>query len=243
MVAQPRGEPESYKDFEMIVKRLMSLFSRHSRQRLSGLSAKDTASFMHHHFPGMIIEGKYEKPPRCSRWILLRGPAIGLRGFLETASAGNSDTTGSENNVNNVDPVCRATVTVKARSILAWAEHHANAVWSNQQAEQAARAYLPTWLLEADDQDETVTIPDAAMGAVLEPYTEDFIQKGWARCWCPDCQVWFQSLVNEVETNIDAEKGFSRTTHKIRCPVGHLLQETHREQSRNESVRLIRVHR
>lgn len=156
----------------IVLKNLISrLTGRRPDQRLGGLTTKDTANFLQRRFPELIIEGKYTLPVRCSRWILVRRPAIGSMGRRCDDGFG-----GGVVGEAFGDRQHRGTVIVAVSSLLAWAEHHATAVWSNNQAEQAAREYLPTWLLEANNSDETVTIPDVPMHGVLEPYTEDFIR-------------------------------------------------------------------
>ena len=211
-----------------MLKNLLSLLSRHrSQKRLGGLTTKDTANFIKHRFPGVIVNDTYAVPARCTRWILVRGPATGLAGGQ---ADGGSFNDGSRRN--------RGTVIVQAHSMLAWAEHHATAVWSSDQVEQAAREHLPTWLLEADNSDETVTIPDSAMLAVLGPYAENFLQNRWARCWCQECQIWYQSTVNDVDRGTDHESGLNQTVYRIRCPVGHLLEETYMN---DQTIRFIRA--
>lgn len=164
--------------------------------QLKDLSANETEQFICKRFPDVIEPGTYTIPARCSRWILIEGPAVS-----------------SERG--------RATLLVEASSIQAWSEKHAASVWSSNESEQAARKYLPTWIQESDQSDESVTIPDRSMLAVLQPYASDFIKWANIRYWCAECEITYQSCSDEMHERIEpgTEK---RWVTEWRCPAGHV---------------------
>ena len=74
---------------------------------------------------------------------------------------------------------------VESKKIADWAKHRAEATWTSSETEQSAKQLLPQSLSEADESDETMTIPDADMLAVPQPYDLKFICKFAIR---PDVQ-------------------------------------------------------
>ena len=164
--------------------------------QLKDLSAKETERFIRKRFPDVIEPGKYTIPARCSRWILIEGPAVSSQQM-------------------------RATLLVEVTSIQAWSEKHADSVWSSNESEQAARKYLPTWIQESDQSDESVTIPDRHMLAVLQPYAGDFIKWANIRYWCTECEIAYQSCRVEMHERIEPGTE-NRWVTEWRCPVGHV---------------------
>ena len=163
-----------------------------------GISVGEVKDLFNTKFQGAIRRGVYEPPKlRCSRWILVRGPALGSRHH-------------------------RGTLLVEAKSIEDWAVGHAKGVWSTVQAEQSAREFLPAWIQGSDPNDESVSIPDHDMLEVLQPYDQDFIVKGRIRLWCPDCACLHESV--NCDTHDNERKGKTSTwVSEWRCPEGHVV--------------------
>jgi len=147
--------------------------------------------------PSEILE------PPCTRWILLRGPAIG-------------------------SPSHRGTLIVEAKSILSWAQAHAKGVWSSDADRQSARERLPHWIEEAIEEDESVTIPSAELLDVLQPYDEDFIEKATVRLWCPDCRLAHSRVTRGTRDDQLIGKS-SLWVSEWRCPEGHLVHSESNE--------------
>jgi hypothetical protein len=108
-------------------------------------------------------------PQRCSRWILIHGPAIGSQHF-------------------------KGALLVDAKSILPWAIQNAQCRSSlNPRVNQAIKV-LPQWIAACDPDDESVTMPDPVILEVLQPYTETLIKQGSIKVWCPDCNRAYTSF-------------------------------------------------
>jgi hypothetical protein len=133
----------------------------------------------------------------CSRWILLRGPAI--RSLHH-----------------------RGTLLVEATSILDWAKAHAQRVWSSDSGIQSTRHSLPFWIEGAVKEDETVTIPSEEILDVLQPYDEDFIENAVVRLWCPDCKRLHFRVISSTRDDQRIGKR-SLWVAEWRCPDGHLV--------------------
>lgn len=113
-------------------------------------------------------------------------------------------------------------VIVDADGLLPWAKHHAEAVWSGNQEEQAARLALPLWLQGADPKNQAPSYVPPYFISVLRPYTLDFINKGIAEIACPECN----GIVADVKMkklNEKREGTWSFWTDEWYCPKGHLL--------------------
>jgi hypothetical protein len=177
----------------MLLGRLKSWFSWH---RLDGIHAQDTAGWFNRRWPGFIEQGDYRLPHRCTGWLLVQGPSLGTARH-------------------------RATLLVQSISIRDWASRHALSVWSSSEIEQAARHYLPKWLETSDPTDDSVTVPDPAMLAVLQPYADDFMTEACIRYWCPDCRVLYQNVYPELPVSDWLTRKTSWGT-RWRCPLGHV---------------------
>ena len=137
------------------------------------------------------------KMPRCSAALVVAGP-----GYSDVNYNGD--------------------VIVDAAGLLPWAEHHADALWSSNNYEQAARKALPVWLRGADLSNMQPTLLSQPFIDVLRPYVLDFFNKGIAAVHCRECQRSYR----EVRMNKFNEKktgSWSYWTDEWRCEHGHLL--------------------
>jgi hypothetical protein len=92
---------------------------------------------------------------------------------------------------------------------------------------ESAKQFLPKWLGDADESDESITIPDEQMLAVLQPYDQDFIYKLAIRHWCPECKE-LQSNVICGDKDRELAGKRSKWTSEWYCMHGHLV---HAEQN------------
>jgi hypothetical protein len=142
---------------------------------------------------------------RCSRWVLVRGPAYGDHHFI-----------GSE--------------LVEASELKVWASHHAQVVMSTDESDQEARIFLPKWLGDADIADETVTLLTNKLRAVVKYYDSDFLNFSNTKVFCPECAnycakvlvKWESKLVNKLDKWVGSWN----------CEVGHRLMYTELEPPR-----------
>jgi len=138
------------------------------------------------------------KLPRCSKNVVLVSPKY-----------------------NDVHYTCE--ITVEADDLLPWAEHHAIAVSSSHQEDQEAREFLPIWLRDADNSNDSVSYVSQSMYGVLNPYILDFVNKGIAKFYCLECK----SFVNDVQLARLNERNagdWSWWTDYWTCPKGHKLR-------------------
>ncbi|MBV5342035.1 MAG: hypothetical protein J0665_21155 [Deltaproteobacteria bacterium] len=120
------------------------------------------------------------------------------------------------------DKCYQCEVLVDVNGLLPWAKHHAQAVWSGDKVEQAARIAIPLWLQDSNCNNPEPSYVPPYFVAVLRPYTLDFVNKGIAEIVCPDCN----RIVDNVQMKKLNEKrsgGWSNWTDEWHCPAGHLL--------------------
>ena len=111
----------------------------------------DVISIFKKDLPGLIKPSTFTPPDyRCTRWVLVRGPAYG-------------------------DETFRGSLLVDASQLEGWAAHDAEVGWSTDEANQQAREFLPGWLREADLDDESVTLLGNEMSGVVEQYAQNFV--------------------------------------------------------------------
>ena len=174
------------------------------RHASRGVSLDQAVDLIERKFPSVLKRGTYAPPEyKCSRWLVIRGPCVGSPNHL-------------------------GTLLVESKKIADWAFHHAKATWTSSETEQSAKQFLPQWLNEADESDETVTIPDADMLAVLQPYDLDFIYKLAIMHWCPECRE-LQSNVICGDKDREIAGKLSKWTSEWYCMHGHLV---HAEQNK-----------
>ena len=151
----------------------------------------------------------YEEPKiKCSNTILLSGPSYGDKTFLGSFFL---DVTASKD----------------------WMLNHSLSVFSSSKLEQQARLYLPKWCEFVTNKDaDYVTLLDIHMRHVLVPYTYDFYLKGWLKCYCHQCSILHNKL---LDNSSEVEKfGNNRSwTEEWLCPNGHILH------NKNQELRLL----
>jgi hypothetical protein len=113
-------------------------------------------------------------------------------------------------------------IVVAANDLLPWADHHADAVWSSNKEEQAARQALPLWLRCADSSNKCASYVPHFMFKVLRLYVHNFINEGIARVFCFECQS-FVSDLNRKKINEKQSGDWSWWTDVWTCPQGHQL--------------------
>jgi hypothetical protein len=98
-------------------------------------------------------------------------------------------------------------------------------------AHDQAKQFLNTWLFNADNDDESVTILDSDLYSVTKHYVENFIRMNLVHCYCPECK----SLHNQVLIKDYEASGYDKNHwHEIWCcPRHHIIYEE------MQSVRLI----
>lgn len=164
----------------------------------SAVSAYEIADFLKAQFPQLIRTGIFVPPGfKCSRWILLCGPAYRDEGF-------------------------RGTLLIDTSKIYDWARHHAEATWTSVESEQEAKEHFPHWISDIDTQSENVTFLNKSQRDFLQPYALNFIHQSAFKLWCPTCNVHHENI---IEKNLN--RGRAGSTSKWReewwCPGGHLL--------------------
>lgn len=113
-------------------------------------------------------------------------------------------------------------IVVAAEDLLTWAEHHAGAVWSSDQEEQAARKALPIWLRGANSAENSSSYVSHFMYKVLRPYVLNFVNDGSANIYCLECQS-FVAGVQMKKLNEKSAGNWSWWTDIWTCPGGHQL--------------------
>ncbi|HQQ88469.1 MAG TPA: hypothetical protein PLA72_10760 [Smithellaceae bacterium] len=137
------------------------------------------------------------KLPRCSRNVVIVSPKYG-----ETHYA------------------CE--IVVAAEDLVPWAEHHADAVWSSNQEEQAARKSLPIWLRGSKSEDNSASYVPHCMYKVLRPYVLNFVNEGTTNIYCPECQS-FVADVKMEKLNEKTAGDWSWWTDVWTCSKEHQL--------------------
>ena len=142
--------------------------------------------------PGLIKPSTFTPPEyRCTRWVLVRGPAYG-------------------------DETFRGSLIVDASQLEVWAAHDAEAGWSTDEANQQARVFLPGWLREADLEDESVTLLGKELRGVVEQYAQNFVAFSNTRTYCPECNA-----LSEVVIANQNGRGTRTIVEDWSCPAGH----------------------
>ena len=137
------------------------------------------------------------KLPRCNKYVVIVSPKYGESHYT-----------------------CE--IVVSAEDLAPWTEEHANAVWSSNQEEQAARKTLPIWLRGADADNYTPSYVPHFMYEVLRPYVLDFYKNETTNIYCFECQSFVEDV--QMETlNRKTAGDWSSWTDVWTCPNGHQL--------------------
>jgi hypothetical protein len=167
---------------------------------LKQMSAKELSEYLAEVFPQSIRQSSYVPPKhRCSRWVLINGPAYCDAGF-------------------------RGTVIAETSKLCDWMEHHEKNVFSSDQGEQAARMFLPNWFRDADTTDESVTFLDKQQRDVLQGHSLKFVWSDWCKVWCPDCGT-FHGRIKEHDQGWVQTGRVTIQYDDLHCLEGHLLQK------------------
>jgi hypothetical protein len=167
---------------------------------LSKMSAKEVGEHLSKRFPMVVQHAHYESPKhRCSRWILINGPAYQDDGFIGTVMA-------------------------DVGLITNWMRKHAEGVYSSNTAEQQAREYLPDWFANADLEDESVTLLDEYQREVLQGDCLRFLWSDWAKVWCPTCSQ-LHSRIKEHDYGWVQTGRITLQFDDWHCPDGHLINK------------------
>ena len=157
------------------------------------MKLSDVISIFKKDLPGLIKPSTFTPPDyRCTRWVLVRGPAY-------------------------ADETFRGSLLVDASQFEGWAAHHAEACWSTDEAEQQAREFLPRWLREADLDDESVTLLGKELHRVVGQYDQNFLAFSHTRTYCPECNA----LHTEVVVAQQNGRGTRIIVQDWSCPLGH----------------------
>ena len=157
------------------------------------MKLSDVISIFKKDLPGLIKPSTFTPPDyRCTRWVLVRGPAYG-------------------------DETFRGSLIVDASQLEGWAAHDAEAGWSTDEANQQARVFLPGWLREADLDDESVTLLGKEIRGVVEQYAQNFVAFSNTRTYCPECNA----LHSEVVIVNQNGRGTRTIVEDWSCPAGH----------------------
>ena len=156
------------------------------------MKLSDLVSIFKKDLPGLIKHSTFTPPDyRCTRWVLVRGPAY-------------------------ADETFRGSLLVDASQLEGWAAHDAEAGWSTDEANQQARVFLPGWLSEADLDDESVTLLGKEMRGVVEQYAQNFVAFSNTRTYCPECNA-----LSEVVIVNQNGRGTRTIVEDWSCPAGH----------------------
>ncbi len=142
---------------------------------------------------------QYEKPKhRCTKWILLEGKHYGNKNF-------------------------RGAILVESKRLIPWSLLLLTGVSFHPPADDQAKQVLNTWLLNANNEDETVTILDSNLYSVTKHYVDNFIQMNLVQCYCPDCKTLHnQVLIKEYGASSKDKSQWNETWY---CPERHIVYE------------------
>ena len=162
------------------------------------MTTKEVGEHLSKQFPMTVRDEKYDFPKqKCSRWILINGPAYADEGFIGSVFA-------------------------EVPKLTEWMTRHADAVFSSNTAEQQAREYLPQWFRGADLTDESTTLLDRHQREVLQGDCLRFLWSDWAKVWCPTCKN-FHSRIKEHDHGWVETGRITLRFDDWHCPEGHLI--------------------
>ncbi len=87
-----------------------------------------------------------------------------------------------------------------------------------------AQIALTKWLLSADLNDESISVPDEGLREAADRYEPDLLSKGIAFVVCPKCDLRYRnSEVTILSFDKHRRNGVLYWTTEWRCPSGHVL--------------------
>ena len=171
---------------------------RKKEKPLKDMSLKEATAHLYDTFPSIQTRSYYVPPTfRCTRWILLSGPAYQDEGYLGSFLI---DATQIYEKVKRIDENMRTSV----------------------EAEEQAKNHFPEWVRNADLEDETVTLLDGHQRGYLKTWLLDFIAMESCEIWCPTCQSSSRKMIEkDMEQGSECEST-EWSEHWV-CAEGHLL--------------------
>lgn len=109
-------------------------------------------------------------------------------------------------------------VIADSAGLLPWALHQA----SNGGDTDAARRTLPLWLMGADLSNPEPSMANELFHTVWRGFAGDFIDKGFARAWCPECNQFVSNIKNDMH-KLGHDGVFHWFMDEWHCPAGHLI--------------------
>ena len=162
------------------------------------MSLKEVTEHLYGTFPSIRTRGNYEPPTfRCSRWILLCGPAYQDDGYLGSFIL---DASQIYEKVKRIDENMSTSV----------------------EAEEQAKNHFPEWVRNADLEDETVTLLDEHQRGYLKSWLLDFIAMESCGIWCPTCQSISRKIIEKDREQRSEGESAEWSEHWV-CADGHLL--------------------
>ena len=171
---------------------------------LKEMSLKEVTAHLYDTFPSIRTQGDYEPPKfRCTRWILLCGPAYQDEGYVGSFIL---DSKMIYEKVKRIDENMSVSV----------------------EAEEQAKHHFPKWVQDADFQDSSVTLLDQHQHSHLKPWLADFIAIKACEIWCPSCKSFSRNMDKKDKAQKTEGTQSSWTEHWV-CSSGHDLR--HQDQT------------
>jgi len=162
---------------------------------------------IHSKYPSLVTHGDYSPPThRCTRWILLSGPAY-----------------------RTPDQDC--SVLLDVSKVYDWAVKNSRQIGYSVETKEAAKNFFPEWVKNADVEDKTVTLLDSSMHKALKDWDLDLVIFGWAKVWCPTCKTC-TDVFEKVQEKFQETKSKLQCLPYLpewRCKRGHLLKRENEE--------------
>lgn len=165
---------------------------------LKDMSLKEVTEHLYGTFPSMQTHGEYVPPDfRCSRWILLCGPAYQDNGYFGSFIL---DASQIYEKVKRIDDNMSTSV----------------------EAEEQAKNHFPEWVRNADFEDESVTLLDEHQRGYLKAWLLDFISTESCEIWCPTCKCSSRTMTEKDEERNAKGESVEWSENWV-CAEGHLL--------------------
>lgn len=120
------------------------------------------------------------------------------------------------------DPHYKVIIELEASKIITWVEKQWKVPWVSYHPIQISLELFPSWLKEADFEDESATKLDFYQRRLLKEYISTFIQMGAARVYCPTCEKFYSTVIDVVADKTRVGNDI-KWTQKLYCPKKHSL--------------------
>ena len=168
------------------------------KKNLSEMSLDEVVDELHSKYPGLATRGDYSPPThRCSRWILLCGPAYQDEGYLGSFIL---DASKIYEKVKRIDENMSTPV----------------------EAKEQAKKFFPEWVRNANLEDETVTLLDEHQRGYLNSWLLDFIAMESCEIWCSNCKSSSRTMIEKDREQSSEGESAEWSEHWV-CAEGHLL--------------------